>query len=96
MLSIKNLLLYVLLLPLFGVVLLIFIPSSDRISLRLFSFRIACMTFLLSLLLWVNFQKNTGMFQFVTSSAWISFLNLNFSLGIDGISLFFILHVLFL
>jgi proton-translocating NADH-quinone oxidoreductase chain M len=91
MLSIKNLLLYVLLLPLFGVVLLIFIPSSDRISLRLFSFRIACMTFLLSLLLWVNFQKNTGMFQFVTSSAWISFLNLNFSLGIDGISLFFIL-----
>ena len=91
MLGIKNLLMYLLLLPLIGVVLLLFIPSSDRVSLRLIGFRIACATFLLSLLLWVKFQKNTGMFQFVTGSAWINILNLNFNLGIDGISLFFIL-----
>ena len=32
-----------------------------------------------------------GSFQFVSKSSWIPFLNLNFSLGIDGISLFFIL-----
>jgi proton-translocating NADH-quinone oxidoreductase chain M len=91
MLNIKNLLILLLLLPLIGIVLLLFIPSADRVSLRLLSFRIACVTFLLSLLLWVKFQKNTGMFQFVTGTTWISFLNLNFNLGIDGISLFFII-----
>ncbi len=32
-----------------------------------------------------------GSFQFVSKLLWIPFLNLNFSLGVDGISLFFIL-----
>ena len=59
--------------------------------LKLVSFIFACMTFLLSILLWVFFNKSIGTFQFVNTFFWIPFLNLNFIIGIDGISLFFVL-----
>ena len=41
--------------------------------------------------LWVFFNKSVGTFQFVSKILWISSVNLNFVLGIDGISIFFIL-----
>merc|ERR1712127_814580 len=48
------------------------------------------MTFILSLFLWVFFDKSTGNFQYVQKILWLPVLNLNFSVGIDGISLFFL------
>ena len=91
MLAIKNLLTIVLALPLLGVFVLSFICSSDRRLLRLVALNFSCVTFLLSLFLWVFFNKSTGIFQFVSTFSWIPFLNLNFVIGVDGISLFFIL-----
>jgi NADH-quinone oxidoreductase subunit M len=44
-----------------------------------------------SLLLWGGFQKSTSSFQFVVKFFWLPSLNLNFVLGVDGISLFFVL-----
>jgi len=49
------------------------------------------MSFLGSLILWFFFQKSTGSFQFVVKLFWLPTLNLNFTLGIDGISIFFLL-----
>jgi len=40
--------------------------------------------------LWVFFNKSTGIFQFVIKIFWLPNLNLNFILGVDGISLFFV------
>jgi len=91
MLAINNLLTIVLALPLLGVFVLSFICSSDRRLLRLVALNFSCVTFLLSLFLWVFFNKSTGTFQFVSTFSWIPFLNLNFVIGVDGISLFFIL-----
>lgn len=51
----------------------------------------ALLSFLTSLLLWGFFQKSSGSFQFVVKFFWFSNLNLNFTLGVDGISLFFVL-----
>lgn len=91
MLSIKNLLVCILILPLIGVFLLLIIPSSNLVLLRLVALNVSCFTFVLSLILWVFFNKSMGTFQFVSKFLWIPTLNLNFVLGIDGISLFFVL-----
>jgi len=59
--------------------------------LRLIALNISCLTFIFSLFLWIFFNKSIGTFQFVSKFLWIPILNLNFVLGIDGISLFFVL-----
>ena len=91
MLSIKNLLVCVLILPLIGVFFLLIIPSSNLVLLRLVALNVSCFTFVLSLVLWIFFNKSMGTFQFVSKFLWVPTLNLNFVLGIDGISLFFVL-----
>ena len=91
MFYIKNLLTYILLLPLLGSFLLAITKSTNQKLLRLIALNISCLTFILSLLLWVFFDKSIGTFQFVNKFLWIPVLNVNFTMGIDGISLFFIL-----
>ncbi len=53
-------------------------------------------TFLLSLLLWIDFEPGQAGFQFVEKAAWIADFNITYHLGVDGISLFFILLSTFL
>jgi len=91
MFSLKNLLFYLLMLPLFGVFQLLNTPSSDLKSLKIISFRITCITFLLSFYITIIFKPTVGTFQFVTKNSWLNLLNVNLNLGIDGISLFFVL-----
>ena len=49
--------------------------------------------FLLSIMLWVDFDPSTAAFQFVEKVRWIKIggFEINYHMGIDGISLFFIL-----
>ena len=91
MFCIKNLLFYILLLPLLGAVSLLPISSSNSYLLRQVALSFSCLTFVLSLVVWVLFNKSIGTFQLVNKFFWIPILNLNFALGIDGISLFFLL-----
>ena len=91
MLSLENLLVYILVFPIFGILLLLFIPSSKEKLLKIIALNSVCLSFISSLLLWGFFQKSTGSFQFVIKFFWLPSLNLNFTLGIDGISLFFVL-----
>ncbi|MBF0371977.1 MAG: NADH-quinone oxidoreductase subunit M [Alphaproteobacteria bacterium] len=53
-------------------------------------------TFLVSLLLWSNFDPNTSNFQFEERAAWLPGLSISYHMGIDGISLFFVLLATFL
>jgi len=91
MLHIKNILSCTLVLPLVGVFSLLFIPASNKSLLRAVAFNFSCLTFVASLFLWVFFNKSIGTFQFVEKLFWIPLLNINFPIGVDGISLFFIL-----
>jgi len=91
MIDLKNILFYLLLLPLIGVLFLFFIPSANHSLLKKVSFRISCITFVFSVYIWAIFKKSTGTFQLVTENTWISTLTLNLNLGVDGISLFFII-----
>lgn len=91
LLNITSLLVIILILPLIGVFLLLFVPASNHSLLKSIALNISCFSYVVSLFLWVFFNKSIGSFQFVSKFWWIPFLNLNFSLGVDGISLFFIL-----
>ena len=86
-----NLLIYILMFPVIGVLVLCFIPAYEKKLLKLVALNASFLAFIGSLLLWGAFNKSTGFFQFVTQSSWFPILNLNFSLGVDGISLFFLL-----
>ena len=52
---------------------------------------ISLIEFILSLNLWMQFDNSTAKFQFVEVYEWIDNSNIIFYLGIDGISLFFVL-----
>lgn len=91
MIYFENLLNYILLLPLLGAFFLLLAPSTNHKLLKSIALNFTCLTFLFSLILWIIFNKSIGTFQFVTKNLWLNILNLNFPLGIDGISLFFLL-----
>lgn len=91
MFSLKNLLIYILMFPIFGILILFLLPSKEEKLLKLVALNSSCLSFIGSLLLWVFFQKSTSSFQFVVKLFWLPYLNLNFTLGIDGISIFFLL-----
>jgi NADH-quinone oxidoreductase subunit M len=55
-----------------------------------------CVTFFASIYLWVGFDNSTAAFQFVEKRSWFEGLNINYFVGIDGISLFMVLLTTFL
>jgi len=64
---------------------------SKRIALG-----VAVLTFLLSLMLWLGFDASTAEMQFVERSSWIPALDIQYYLGIDGISMPLILLTTFI
>jgi len=77
-------------LPLAGAIILIFINKEKRSFLLSFSFVITLITFIISLLLYFNFNSQTPDPQFVEKANWIGY-GINYHVGIDGISLFLVL-----
>ncbi|MFN7039349.1 MAG: NADH-quinone oxidoreductase subunit M [Alphaproteobacteria bacterium] len=86
-------------LPLFAALSLLFIRNNNEASIktsRKMALIFAFIEFLLSTLLVFNFDKKEAGFQFVEKYVWIKKFNINYHLGIDGISLFFIILTSFL
>jgi NADH-quinone oxidoreductase subunit M len=54
------------------------------------------MTFVLSLALWAYFDPSSADYQFVESKPWIPGLRVNYTLGVDGISILFVVLSSFL
>nr|YP_010395102.1 NADH dehydrogenase subunit 4 [Grateloupia elliptica]UQJ72543.1 NADH dehydrogenase subunit 4 [Grateloupia elliptica]UYI31691.1 NADH dehydrogenase subunit 4 [Grateloupia elliptica] len=82
--------------PITGVIILFLIPSVNEIWCRIFTLWIVCLTFIFSLLLWIQFESNSSFFQFYQAFPWFPSSNLYYSIGVDGISLFFIILTTFL
>ena len=53
-------------------------------------------TFAVSLGLWINFDNSTANFQFTEKVEWMPGLGINYHMGVDGISVFFVLLSTFL
>ena len=98
-----SILLCVLLLPAFGAGLLLFFPSWNVQWIRVVALTTSLLNFLLSLFLWLEFDSSTAKFQFMSTTPLVrgggmeyDYSSLGLILGIDGISLFFILLTTFL
>ena len=89
--SIEKILLLNLLFPIIGIFLILFIPLKEKRILKLIAFDFSCFSFLGFILLWIYFDKCVTKFQFLNKFLLIPLLNINLTLGIDGISLFFLL-----
>ena len=96
MLNYENIIIYLLVCPLFGVLILSIIPSWNFQLLRITGLSFSFLTFLTSLFLWIWFDASTTKFQFVKEILWVESLNLNLTVGVDGISLFLIILTAFL
>jgi len=60
--------------------------SSRAAGMRSLSLAVSVLTFVLSIFLYSNFDTTTAAMQFVERSPWIGALNVEYFLGVDGIS----------
>jgi len=85
-------------LPLVGVVLILFIrdegPNARR-NIRAIALWTTIFTFLLSLLIWKDFDNSVPGFQFVEKADWLD-TGMSYSMGVDGISMLFVILTTFL
>lgn len=80
----------------FGVVLLALGRDEQARSVRWIALIGAVVSFLVTLPLYDGFQLGTSAMQFVEKGPWIQRFNVNYHLGVDGISLWFVLLTAFI
>jgi NADH-quinone oxidoreductase subunit M len=86
-------------LPLLGVLLIVVLRGeADAVArnARWIALWTSLVTFVLSLALWGYFDPTKAEFQFVEHAEWLPGFNIAYHMGIDGISLFFVLLSTFL
>ena len=81
---------------LFGVVLLALGRDDQVKSVRWIALIGAVASFLVTLPLYESFKLGTSAVQFVEKASWIQRFNVNYHLGVDGISLWFVLLTAFI
>jgi NADH-quinone oxidoreductase subunit M len=86
-----NILTIVLVLPLVSALLITFIPSKSTELIKRAAFSATLLIAIVSIFLATGFDKSITGMQYVQSNAWIAAFNINFAVGIDGISLVLIL-----
>jgi len=81
-------------LPLVGVVFILFIRGEPDVvarNARYVALWTSLITFVVSLSLWIGFERGTADFQFVEKAEWIPGLDISYHMGVDGISVLFVL-----
>ena len=86
-----NLLTTIGVLPLITALVIAFLPKTNQELIKKVAFVATALIALASLLLATGFDRAQTGFQFTQSTPWISAFNINYAVGIDGISLVLIL-----
>lgn len=93
----QNLMLtYLLFTPLVGALLLLFIPKGKENVVRFGGMIFSLIAFIISILIYFDFDSSSSQFQFVHDVEWISNLNIHYKIGVDGLSLILVLLTTFL
>src|SRR5690242_15707048 len=87
----QHLLSYTLLIPLAGLLVLLFIPGRMKDAIRVWANFVGIAGFLFSLQLISGFTAGRGGFQFEERADWIPSLGAHYHIGIDGISVLLLL-----
>jgi NADH-quinone oxidoreductase subunit M len=94
MIGLPHLVSLVTFLPLVGVLCIVVMRGAEEAvarNARWAALLTSVIVFVLSLGLWVGFDVKNADFQFVEKAPWLPSLHINYHMGIDGISLFFVL-----
>jgi len=81
-------------LPLVGVLFILFVRGEPDVvarNARYVALWTSLITFIVSLSLWIGFERGTADFQFVEQANWIPGFNIAYHMGVDGISVLFVL-----
>src|SRR5687767_8349201 len=79
------------LLPILGAVLVALIPKEEESIQRGIGCLVSLVTFLVSLLILVDFETAQAGFQMEVNKEWVPALGIRFHLAVDGISLWLVL-----
>jgi NADH-quinone oxidoreductase subunit M len=86
----SNLLSLVIFLPLAGALVIGLAPRNDELT-RWMALLFSLLTFIASLPLWFGFDSASHEMQFVERTSWIAAFNIEYAVGIDGISILMVL-----
>jgi len=81
-------------LPLVGAVIIGCLNRDAKGNARWIALWTTTITFLISLLIWINFDNMSGAFQFVEERDWLDIMK--YKMGVDGISMLFVILTTFL
>ena len=77
--------------PVLGGVVLLGIRKENVNNVKVMALIVSLLEFVFTLPLWFSFDKTTHHMQFVERHSWISLFNIEYYLGLDGISVLFVL-----
>lgn len=83
----NNLIILILILPTIAALLIVAMPFKTNNSTRWFAFGSSFLPFLLTLIVWFQFDRTQSGFQFETQLPWFSAIGSSFHFGVDGISM---------
>jgi NADH-quinone oxidoreductase subunit M len=93
-LAVDNILSLVTFLPALGALAIATLNRESKGNARWFALWTTLVTFAVSLLIWINFDKSNPGFQFVEEMAWLG--PMKYKMGVDGISMLFVILTTFL
>ncbi|HMK60325.1 MAG TPA: NADH-quinone oxidoreductase subunit M [Dissulfurispiraceae bacterium] len=77
--------------PILGAIIVLLMRRSNEKQIKWTALIVSLITFLLALPLYTNFNKSTAAMQFVERSTWIRSWSIEYFIGVDGISVLFVL-----
>ena len=83
----ENILSWLIWLPIIGMVAIAFIPRDKEDVIKITAAVATGLQFLLTLVLWQNYDAGNGSMQFMERAEWIPSFNITYILGVDGLSL---------
>ena len=83
----EHILSWLIWLPIIGMVAIAFIPREKEDVIKITAATTTGLQFLLTLVLWKNFDSGSGAMQFMERAEWIPSFNIAYILGVDGLSL---------
>jgi NADH-quinone oxidoreductase subunit M len=94
--SMQNILSYIILIPLVGALLLLFIKRESAGLIKTLGLAFSIAVFVLSVFLFVAFDGTNPSMQFVQKVNWIEGLNISYHVGVDGMSMLLVVLTTFL
>ncbi|AJA48598.1 NAD(P)H-quinone oxidoreductase chain 4 1 [Clostridium pasteurianum DSM 525 = ATCC 6013] len=77
----------ILLAPILGIIIILLFPASKVKEIKVTAAIVTSISLLLSIVAFVTYNRGTGGLQFIESYPWIPAFGINYSVGVDGLSL---------